>query len=112
MWPNECDRWLQARPGSKLHDRSKAAGIRPRAPGPDPRAGGAPGATNVRVCGSATRGDGDEASDVDFLVEMEEERSLLNRGGLLTDLKDLSGRDVDVVTETALSDSARSRVLD
>lgn len=70
------------------------------------------GATNVRVFGSAARGDSDDASDVDFLVEMEQERSLLDRGGLLMDLEVLLGRDVDVVTEKALTDDVRSRILE
>lgn len=70
------------------------------------------GATNVRIFGSAARGDSDDASDIDFLVEMEDGRSLLDRGGLLMDLKELLGRDVDVVTEAALAEGAKRRVLD
>lgn len=70
------------------------------------------GATNVRIFGSAARGDSDDASDIDFLVEMEDGRSLLDRGGLLMDLKELLGRDVDVVTEAALAEGVKQRVLD
>jgi predicted nucleotidyltransferase len=36
------------------------------------------GASNVRVFGSVARGDADDASDVDFLVDVEEGRSLLD----------------------------------
>jgi predicted nucleotidyltransferase len=69
------------------------------------------GARHVRVFGSVARGDADEKSDVDFLVEMEKGRSLLDLGGLLMDLQDLLGRPVDVVTERGLRERIRSRVL-
>lgn len=69
------------------------------------------GARNVRVFGSAARGEADEASDVDFLVEMEPGRSLLDMGGLLMELRALIGRDVDVVTERGLKARIRERVL-
>jgi hypothetical protein len=65
----------------------------------------------VRVFGSVARGDADEASDIDFLVEMEPGRSLLDMGGLLMDLRDLLGRDVDVVSERGLNQRIRDRVL-
>ncbi|WP_455388507.1 nucleotidyltransferase family protein [Petrachloros mirabilis] len=69
------------------------------------------GAFNVRVFGSVATGDADEASDVDFLVDMEPGRSLLDLGGLLMDLQDLLGRKVDVVTEPALHWYIRDNVL-
>lgn len=69
------------------------------------------GATNVRVFGSVARGDEDERSDVDFLVEMGSGRSLLDLGGLLVDLEELLGRRVDVVTEKGLRTRIRDRVL-
>lgn len=69
------------------------------------------GARHVRVFGSVARGDADERSDVDFLVELEKGRSLLDLGGLLMDLQDLLGRRVDVTTERGLKARIRSRVL-
>ena len=69
------------------------------------------GARNVRVFGSLARGEADEQSDVDFLVDMEPGRSLLDMGGLLMDLRELLGRDVDVVTERTLKPRVRTRVL-
>jgi uncharacterized protein len=57
------------------------------------------GARNIRVFGSVARGEADDQSDIDFLVDMEPGRSLLDLGGLLMDLQDLLGRNVDVVTE-------------
>jgi predicted nucleotidyltransferase len=69
------------------------------------------GATNVRVFGSVARGDADAASDVDFLVDFEPGRSLLDLAGLLVDLEDLLGHPVDVVTEPGLKARIRHRVL-
>lgn len=69
------------------------------------------GATNLRVFGSVARGEDDERSDVDFLVEMGSGRSLLDLGGLLVDLEELLGRRVDVVTEKGLRTRIRDRVL-
>jgi predicted nucleotidyltransferase len=69
------------------------------------------GARNVRIFGSAARGEANDQSDVDFLVEMEPGRTLLDMGGLLMDLRALLGRDIDVVTERGLKPRIRARVL-
>ena len=69
------------------------------------------GAKNVRVFGSVARGQAGPSSDVDFLVEMEPGRGLLDMGGLLMDLREILGRDVDVVTERGLKPRVRERVL-
>ena len=69
------------------------------------------GASRVRVFGSVARGDAVESSDVDFLVDLEPDRNLLDLGGLLMDLQELLHRDVDVVTERGLRSRATQRVL-
>lgn len=69
------------------------------------------GAYNVRIFGSAARGEADAQSDVDFLVNLEAGRSLLDLGALLMDLRDLLNREVDVVTEAGLRPRIRNRVL-
>ncbi len=69
------------------------------------------GAFNVRVFGSVARGEDSVDSDVDFLVDMQSDRSLFDVGGLLLDLQNLLGRKVDVVTEKALHWYIRDRVL-
>lgn len=69
------------------------------------------GARNVRVFGSVARGDAGPDSDVDFLVEMDADRSLLDHVGLVQDLEDYLGRKVDVVSERALHWFIRDRVL-
>ena len=69
------------------------------------------GARNVRVFGSAARGDAGPDSDVDFLVDLDADRSLLDLGGLLMDLRELLEREVDVVTERSLHWYIRDRIL-
>jgi predicted nucleotidyltransferase len=69
------------------------------------------GARSVRVFGSVARGDAGEQSDVDFLVELDPDRSLFDLGGLVMDLQDLLGRRVEVVTEKALHWYIRDSVL-
>lgn len=70
------------------------------------------GASNLRVFGSVARGDDDKDSDIDFLVDLEKGRSLLDLGGLQVDLEMLLGCQVDVVTENGLRPRIRERVLD
>lgn len=69
------------------------------------------GASNVRVFGSVARGDADEASDIDFLVNLAPGRSLLDLGSLLYELNQLLGVNVDVVAEEGLRPKIRQRVL-
>ncbi|MCX7781866.1 MAG: nucleotidyltransferase family protein [Negativicutes bacterium] len=69
------------------------------------------GAYNIRVFGSVARGDADENSDIDFLVELEPGRSLLDLGGLLIELQELLGCSVDVVTVNGLKERIREQVL-
>jgi predicted nucleotidyltransferase len=69
------------------------------------------GASNVRVFGSVARGQADADSDVDFVVELDKGRSLLDLGGLLMDLQALLGRPVDIVTDRGLRPRIRDRVL-
>ncbi len=69
------------------------------------------GARNVRVFGSVARGEAGLHSDVDFLVDAGPKRTAFFPGGLLADLEELLGCNVDVVTEKALHPSIRERVL-
>ena len=68
-------------------------------------------ASNVRVFGSAVRGDADQTSDVDFLVEFEPGTSLLQHGAMIAALEELLGRKVDVAPEKTLKELLRDRVL-
>ena len=69
------------------------------------------GATRVRVFGSVARGEATENSDIDFLVDLDDDRGLFDLGGLLMDLRELLGHNVDVVTEAGLRPRISRRVL-
>jgi len=69
------------------------------------------GAGDVRVFGSVVRGEAREDSDVDLLVRMDEDRSLLDRIGLMQELADVLQCKVEVVNEHALHRLLRDRVL-
>jgi predicted nucleotidyltransferase len=69
------------------------------------------GARNVRVFGSAARGDTRPSSDVDLLVDMEPGRSLLDFVGLWQELEDLLGLKVDLVSEGGISPYLREQIL-
>jgi len=68
------------------------------------------GARNVRVFGSAARGEAQQGSDIDLLVEMEPGRSLLDLVGLWQDLEDMLGSHVDVLSEGGVSPHLRERI--
>ncbi len=55
------------------------------------------GAHNLRVFGSVARGEAQADSDVDFLVEMEPGRTVLDLSELILDLEETLGCQVDVV---------------
>ncbi|WP_008309061.1 nucleotidyltransferase family protein [Leptolyngbya sp. PCC 6406] len=70
------------------------------------------GAYNVRVFGSVARGEADQYSDIDFLIDYEAGKtSPWFPVGLIQDLAKLLERKVDVVTEGGLKDGMRDRVL-
>jgi predicted nucleotidyltransferase len=69
------------------------------------------GARNVRVFGSVARGEGDATSDIDFLVDLEPGRSLLDLGRLQRDLERLLAAKVDVVSARGLRTRVRQRIL-
>jgi uncharacterized protein len=50
-------------------------------------------------------------SDIDFLVDMEPNRNLLDLGALLSDLRELMDRRVDVVSEKGIYWLLRRRIL-
>ena len=69
------------------------------------------GVLRIRVFGSVARRQAQPSSDVDFLVDVGPNTSPWFPGGLVADLEELLGRPVQVVTERALSDLLRERVL-
>ena len=69
------------------------------------------GAVNVRVFGSAARGELGPDSDIDLLIDVLPEHSAWFPGGLLADLEELLGRKVDVVEPDGLHWYIRDKVL-
>ena len=75
------------------------------------RVAAARGIRNLRVFGSVARGDAAESSDVDFLVDVDPDRTLFDMGGVLMALRDLLGCEVDLVEAEGLRERFRDRVL-
>jgi len=69
------------------------------------------GARNVRVFGSVARGEADEKSDIDLLIDLEPGRSLLDLGGLWAELNELLDQKVEVFTTRGLRERVRERAL-
>jgi len=69
------------------------------------------GVVRASVFGSVARGDANADSDVDFLVEFETGRTLLDLSGLRLDLVEILGCDVDVATPKSLHPELRDRIL-
>lgn len=70
------------------------------------------GAYNVRIFGSVARGEADEKSDIDFLIDYDIEKiTPWFPVGLIHDLQDFLGEKVDVVTADGLKERIKARVL-
>jgi predicted nucleotidyltransferase len=60
------------------------------------------GASNLRIFGSVARGDDSAGSDIDFLVDFEASRSLVDVAGLILDLQGILDVPVDVIEASTL----------
>jgi predicted nucleotidyltransferase len=69
------------------------------------------GATNIRVFGSVARGEDTANSDIDFLMDFETDRSLIDLVAAKIELEELLGRKVDVITVQALHPMMRQVVM-
>lgn len=61
------------------------------------------GASNVRLFGSASRGEERPDSDIDLLITLDDARGFKDYLALAEELEQLLGRRVDLVTERGLS---------
>ena len=66
---------------------------------------------DIRVFGSAARGEDIEGSDLDLLVEPTSDTTLFDIGAIRFELKQLLGFEIDVLTPNSLPDKFRDRVL-
>ena len=69
------------------------------------------GVVRAGIFGSTARGEATIGSDVDFLVEFEEGRTLVDLAGLRLDLIEALGQDVDVATPGSLHPAMRDGIL-
>jgi predicted nucleotidyltransferase len=69
------------------------------------------GVSNIRVFGSVARGDADENSDVDLLIEMEKEKSLFDLIGFKNQLQDMLHTSVDLVEIDAVKNPLRRKYM-
>jgi predicted nucleotidyltransferase len=70
------------------------------------------GATNLRIYGSIATGHEHAASDLDLLVDLPEDQSLLGVISLRQDLEDLLGCSVDVTEAATLHPLIRAQILE
>lgn len=68
-------------------------------------------ARNPRVFGSVLHGQDTDDSDLDILIDTTEETSLFDIGAIRTELVELLGVEVDVLTPAALPDRWKKDVL-
>ncbi|PXY32648.1 hypothetical protein BAY60_01675 [Prauserella muralis] len=69
------------------------------------------GARNVRVFGSVARGEDTADSDIDLLMDLDDNVGLVALAGLKRELAELLGVDVDVVPASTLKRAIRDQVL-
>jgi uncharacterized protein len=69
------------------------------------------GASHLAVFGSLARGEASETSDIDLLIDLDDDRSLLDRIALKHALEDLLGRSVDVINRESLDPMIRDEIL-
>ena len=69
------------------------------------------GITNVRVFGSVARGEARPDSDVDFLVDVDAAKSLLDLCGFSVDVEELLHRRADVVPSNSVRKEIRRRIF-
>jgi len=69
------------------------------------------GARALAVFGSVARGEVTDTSDIDFVVDLDPDRSLLDRIALKHELEDFLGRSVDVLNRKSLDPLVRDQIL-
>jgi predicted nucleotidyltransferase len=70
------------------------------------------GVKRAGLFGSCVRGEVKENSDIDILVEIEEDISLLDFVGIKLELEEALGRKVDLVEYSTIKPLLRKRILD
>lgn len=68
-------------------------------------------ASNIRIFGSIIKGENDENSDIDFLIDPTPEQDLFDIIRLRRSLQELLNCDVDIVHGTALHHTIKEEIL-
>jgi uncharacterized protein len=68
------------------------------------------GHSNPRVFGSVARGEDDEISDIDFLIDLAPHASLFDLSELYYELNKLLGVEIDVLVDGAIPERLRDQV--
>ena len=69
------------------------------------------GIKNIRIFGSAIRGDDSDTSDIDLLVSIEDGRGLYDFVSFKLDAEEILNRKVDVVSERSLNHLISPHIL-
>lgn len=70
------------------------------------------GVTKAAVFGSCARGDNKKTSDIDFLVKVPRNTSLMDLAGLKLELEDKFGRKVDIITYNSVHHLLKKSILE
>lgn len=70
------------------------------------------GVKKAAVFGSYARGAAKKTSDIDIVVEIEKDISLLDFAGLKLEIEDVLGRKVDLVEYSAIKPRIKERILE
>lgn len=69
------------------------------------------GVVSIKLFGSVSKNKHNSESDIDFLVEFEEDRSLFDLISLKDELEDLLGKSVDLVTKESIHWQLRDQII-
>jgi uncharacterized protein len=69
------------------------------------------GIKKAGIFGSMARGDARSSSDIDLLIDMKKDASLLDLAGLKVDLEDAVGRTVDLVEYKVIKPEIKNQIL-
>ena len=69
------------------------------------------GAKSIRLFGSVVRGEDQQKSDIDLLVDFDESASLFDLINLKLELEDIYKRKIDIVTTNSLHPAIASQVM-
>jgi predicted nucleotidyltransferase len=69
------------------------------------------GIENIRVFGSVARGDADETSDVDLMVDMQQGKSFFDLMGFKSEMEEMLHHTVDIVEIEAVKNPLRKRYM-